>query len=438
MHIRPASVFAFVASLATAQQELWVDPVLGNNANPGSYSAPLQTITQAVALAGAGAQILLLPGSYGPNANGETLPITLGQVAQPGVVLRGIGAVTIDLAGSASTVFRLVNGAHNCRITNLTVTNSDRTGWWTRAVSSGTGAGSGNAANGVEIDRCRFVHINRGIVLWVQDNVQGWRVHDNLFDDCSNDAILEYAGNNEFTHNTFVTGAWKAYISDSPTSLCANNLIAGYNIAFECNNAAASPARFRNNWLWQCTTNAQGAGFAGGVPATNVVGVDPQLVNPAGGDYHPAPTSPLREAGDPAVFLRADLDGVARLVDSDHNGTLLPDVGCYESTPVALQAAWLAGQTVLSITLTSSVANSFGFVFFAFDDGLIQIPGWGPILLDPLTASPFYLAGLLPQAWPLVFQGVVVPPGTRLVMHGLGLVPGTPHLLGSNQVWVQL
>lgn len=33
---------------------------------------------------------------------------------------------------------------------------------------------------------------------------------------------------------------------------------------------------------------------------------------------------------------------------------------------------------------------------------------------------------------------VVVPPGTRLVMHGVVLVPGTPLVVGGNQVWFQL
>ena len=213
------------ASLLPAQQVWWVDPVLGNNGNPGTFTAPLQTIGAAVNVAGPGDQVHLLSGTYGPLFNGEVLPISLGLVPQAGLVLRGIGNVVFDLGSSTQSAFRLINGANNCRITNLTITNSDRANWWTRAINSGTGVGSANAATNVEIDRCRFVHINRGLVLWVQDNVQGWRVHDNLFDDCANDAILEYSGNNEVYNNTFVTGAYKAYISDSATTLCYNNLI---------------------------------------------------------------------------------------------------------------------------------------------------------------------------------------------------------------------
>lgn len=431
------SLVLLTGSLLPAQ-ELWVDPVLGNNGNAGTYTAPLLTIGAAVALAGPGAQVHLLPGTYGPLTNGEVLPISLGLVPQQGMVLRGIGNVVIDLGTSTQSLFRIVNGADNCRITNLTITNSDRANWWTRAINSGSGVGTANAASNVEIDRCRFTHINRGLVLWVQDNVQGWRVHDNLFEDCANDAILEYSGNNEVYNNTFVTGTYKAYISDSTTSLCYNNLIVGYAIAFENNAAGNNPARYQDNWLWQCPINTQGAGFAAGLPASNVVGLDPQLTNPAAGDYHPLVTSPLRENGHPGIVARADLDGVARAVDSDLDGSVLPDIGCYESSPLRLQAGYMTGTQVLQIDVTSPAPTAFGVVLFAFDDGLIQIPGEGPILLDPLTVSPFYLAGLLPQQWFLALGGVVVPPGTRLVMHTIGLFPGTPRLVGGNQVWFQL
>ena len=41
---------------------------------------------------------------------------------------------------------RGVNGADGCRITNLTITNSDRTNWWTRAINSGTGNLAGLAS----------------------------------------------------------------------------------------------------------------------------------------------------------------------------------------------------------------------------------------------------------------------------------------------------
>ena len=99
---------------------------------------------------------------------------------------------------------------------------------------------------------------------------------------------------------------------------------------------------------------------------------------------------------------------------------------------------WLVPNQVLDITQTSTVPNGIGVVGFAFDDGLIPLPGQGPILLDPLTFSPFLLAGILPSTWLLAFQGVVIPPGTRLVMFGVGLFPSSSYFIGGNQIWFQL
>lgn len=435
-----SSALAVVSLLAAAPaQEIWIDPVNGSDSNPGTHSQPMQTLTNAVTVAGPGTKILLLPGTYSNATNGETLPITLGQVPQQNLLIRGIGGVVFDLGGSNLPLFRMVNGADGTRITNLTITNADQTGWWTRVVNSGTGVNSNNAARDVEFDRCRFVNVNRGFVLWTNDNVQGWRIHDNLFENCTNDAILEYAGDNEVYNNTFVTGTWKAYISDSATSRCFNNLIVGYNIAFENNNAANNPARYQNNWIWQTTTTMQGGGLAAGLPSSNTVGQDPMLTNPAAGNYRPLPTSPLIDGGTAAIFARGDLDNVSRIVDSDLNGSLLPDIGAHERSPLDHTAGYDPLTTLLSINATSTVAGSFGFVLFGFDEGRLPIPGLGTILIEPATIIPAWLSSTLPNSW-FIPLSIVPPfaPGTRFVTHLVGVVPGTPNLVLGNQVWTQL
>lgn len=439
MTIRLFVATCAVAATLHAQQELWVDPVAGSDGNSGSWTAPLRTLGYAVTLAGNNDEILLLPGSYGPTANGETLPIAVGAVPQANLLIRGIGNVTFDLAGSTQPLFRLINGANGARITNLTIQNSDQAGWWTRAINSGSGVNAGNAAQNVEIDRCRFVNLNRGFVLWTGDNVTGWRIHDNLFWNLTNDAILEYSGSNEITNNTFYGNTWKAYISDSPTSVCANNLIVGCTIAFENNNGANNIARYRNNWVFQCPTVTQGVGFGAGLPASNTVGQDPLLVNPAAGDFHPQPGSPVIDAGDPAVFARADLDGVSRLVDTDRNGSLRPEIGCHELSPVSMAATWDPQNRLLFVNANAAVAGAFVFVLFAFDDGLVAVPGHSPILVDQATFIPSWLAAPAPLQ-NVLNLGNSPPflPGTRLVMHAVAILPGLPALAGGNQVWVQM
>jgi hypothetical protein len=439
MSIRLA--FAAVAALGVlrSQQEVWVDPVNGNDSNPGSWTQPVQTLGYAVGVAGNNAKILLLPGTYGPNFNGETLPIAVGAVPQANLVIRGIGTVTFDLGGSTQPLLRLINGANGARITNITIANSDQAGWWTRAINSGGGVNAGNAATNVEIDRCRFVNLNRGFVLWTSDNVTGWRIHDNLFWNLTNDAILEYSGTNAIYNNTFAGNTWKAYISDSPNSVCYNNLIVGCNIAFENNSPTNNVARYQDNWAFNCNTFTSGQGFNAGMPASNVNGQDPLLVNSAGGDFHLLPGSPLIENGNPNVFARADLDGNSRLVDSDLNGSLLPEIGAYEVTPVAMASTWDAQNRLLFVNASCTAPGSFLFVLFAFEDGVVQVPGHSPILLDQATFIPAWLSGPSPMQQVLnMANSPPFLPGTRIVMHTVAIVPGVPSLVGGNQVWVQL
>lgn len=427
-----------LAATASAQTEIWVDPVLGNDANPGTFALPLLRLTQAVQNAGPGDRIHLLPGLYGA-ANGESLPIALGVIPQQNLVVRGIGGAVFDLGQSTLPLFRLINGADGCRITNLTITNSDRSNWWTRVINSGSGVDAGDAANNVEIDRCRFVNVNRGFVLWTVDNVQGWRIHDNLFHDCTNDAILEYTGNNEVYNNTFVTGTWKAYISDSATSRFYNNVIANYNIAFECNNTANAITRYQNNWIWQTGVLKQGAGLLGALPSSNVVGIDPQFVDPVNGDFHLQSGSPLIDAGTAAIFARGDLDNVSRIVDSDLDGSLLPDIGAFESSPLQLSVTLDPLTQIMTVTPGSPLPNVFTFTLFSFDEGLVSIPGLPPILLDQGTFIPTILGAPLPTSWVLPLLAVPpFPPGTRLVIQTLGVVPQLNTFLPSNQVWTQV
>lgn len=438
--MRAIAAVALLAVAASAQQELWVEPAIGLDTNPGTYDQPLRTLTTAVALAGAGAKIHLLAGTYGPAHNGEVLPITFGATAQAGLIVRGVGSAVFDLGGATSTVFRFVNGASGMRLTNVTVQNTDQAGWWTRVINSGTAVNSGNAAMNVEIDRCRFVNVNRGIVLWTADVVTGWQIHDNLFVNCSNDAILEYSGTNDVHANTFHGGTWKAYISDSQTSRCHDNLVVACNIGFENNSPGAPLSRYQGNWLWQCTIPVQGPGMAGTLPVTNRIGIDPQLVNPAGGDYHVQPTSPTIDAGVLGTFARADLDANSRLVDGDGDGVLEQDVGCYETTPLHLAVTWDTLTGLMWFQGTSTLPGSYGFVLFCFDDGLTTLPGQGPILIDQATFVPFWLSGPLPAQWVISLLGSTWPPGQRFVVQILGVGPNHVGgaLFGGNQVWVQL
>lgn len=435
--IRSLLLATIAASSLIAQTRIWVDPVNGSNSNPGTAALPMQTLSAALPGAASNDEIMLLPGLYGAT-NGEVFPITIGNgVVQNNMVIRGTGGVVFDMQASGSTVLRLASGATGLRITNITFFNTDQTQWWTRVINSGHGVDTANSAMNVEIDRCRFINVNRAFVLWTADNCTGWKVHDNLFANLTNDAILEYTGTNQFYNNTFHTNLWKAYISDSAASLCYNNLIVSNNIAFECNNANQNPARFQNNWIYQCTTVATGSGLNPGMlPATNIVGIDPQMVAPGSSDFHLQATSPCIDVGDPTLFARMDLDGVSRFVDADQNGSVLPDIGCYEVSPLSMTATFDPSIGVLITAWNRTAPNIAGFVLFAFDDGLVTIPGNSQILVSP-TSYIGYVWSPAPTNW-YINLNPALPflPGTRIVNHVIGIGSG-PSILGGNQTWTQ-
>ena len=88
----------------------------------------------------------------------------------------------------------------------------------------------------------------------------------------------------------------------------------------------------------------------------------------------------------------------------------------------------------LSFTLTGP-PQFLHVVFIAFRDGLFQIPGFSPILLDPITLIPTPISG----ASPLILSVPLAapPPGVRIVMQGFAFDAQHAVLVPSEQVRIQ-
>jgi hypothetical protein len=86
-----------VTALTTAPVTRFVNPVSGNDANPGTSSQPFKTLAKAVTKVKAGDTIRLAAGGYSKTLNGEQFPVQVPS----GVTIRG----TLDRGSLATTLF---------------------------------------------------------------------------------------------------------------------------------------------------------------------------------------------------------------------------------------------------------------------------------------------------------------------------------------------
>jgi hypothetical protein len=421
-----------LASSALAQQ-VWVDATRGNDSNPGTAALPVKSIAKGVSLASTNSTVTILPGLYGAATTAEVFPIGVGTtLPHQGIVIRGVGTVIVDMGGSATTGFEIGVSATGGRITNLRLRNSDQVGWWTRTIHT-----TGSPA-GFEIDRCVFDGVNRGIVVWeAAPDIRDFKIHHNLFLNLGNDAInvFEKEGRNDVFHNTIVGRTsgpnYVGILIESPAAVVSNNLITGMRDGFLCG-LAAVPGSFLNNCGWQNVRD-----FAGSIttPPPGHMNMDPSFVAASSGDYRLRPTTGLLDRGDPGVVWRADLDRFPSPIDGDRNGTLLPDVGAYE-VPIDTMTVTHTPSTGALVVRLDGPVGQVGAILFAGEDGLLPLPGIGPVLLD---MSRYYAVTSPPLTLPFTLSGVVPmqAPGAALVLQAAALDPARTQIALSNSHRIQ-
>jgi Protein of unknown function (DUF1565)/S-layer homology domain len=222
---------------------LYVNPSRGNDANPGSQTAPLKTLTKATQLARAGAIVELAPGNYSATT-GEQFPIVLsqgvtvqGDAASQGkeYVITGGGRYTSPIGGEQNITLRLENAA---QLTGVTVTN---------LVLTGTGVW-------IESSNARVDH-----VTLANNSRQGIAVTGNarpLVADCvfkvggaavglSIGLSIGREAKGEYRNNLCQDGSIGIAVGDNAAPLLVNNRTVGNQTGIRC--AQASRPVLRGN-----------------------------------------------------------------------------------------------------------------------------------------------------------------------------------------------
>lgn len=149
--------------------EYWVDPVDGEDSNPGTEGEPFKTITHAITVAGGADTIMLLSGTYG-TASGETFPLLPAGESFKGVDGADVTVIEGPGAGGSGTMI-LNNPWIDDFIEGITFTNG------------GTGAGA-----------ALFISIYNGLTAADSPRVSGCVFSDNVLGTFQGGALYVAAG----------------------------------------------------------------------------------------------------------------------------------------------------------------------------------------------------------------------------------------------------
>ncbi|MDP6716149.1 MAG: pectinesterase family protein, partial [SAR202 cluster bacterium] len=274
---------------------LWVDKTFTGATSTGSSSQPFKTINAAVSAVATGTEsvIQVRPGVYAE----------IVDILKPMVHIRGEGpgATIIDAGPGKLNGFRY--GADGITIGNFRFINAE-----------GAGFVSGVAVK--DITTPRDVVICNNVFV---DNEVGVGV--------GNSSPL-------IVNNTFFNNVWGVELGAGSTStIIRNNIFQGEatttnTFGVFANGSATST--IDHNLFYNLNNNLFG-GSSLSCTSGCILGQDPQLVDPMGGDFHLGPTSTAIDAGTSIGAPLNDFETDSRPIDGDGDGSLLHDMGADET-----------------------------------------------------------------------------------------------------------
>ena len=394
----------------------WVDAVAGNDSSPGTRAQPFKSLTWAVGFQFQDSHVHVMPGVYSPATTGDFADPSSGQPAQirlasyQNLKITGVDKATciLDFGGGNGPwgFISIVSGCVDIEISDLTMRNSGVDPWGNGAISVDHGAQS------VDIHNCYFEQTYSTFIIW-----RGFDVafHDNVIVDVAPNTYAypsvgvrvrtdgtngdrTYIYNNTF-HGIGQGVSWSNNNGSPPQQWIMNNVVldsvtpGGWG--FPNDVYGGSNIVFENNLAFNCVSGNYGPtvgpnGTAPALSATNLE-VDPMLANPGAGDFSLLAGSPCIDSGSPMThpFMMNDYEGNNRAVDSDENGTAIPDRGAIETTDLTLTVSNFAlGQTaVLDVQSPNLGTWTIGGLFMSFSKAPSYNGWWGMLGPDPASVA---------------------------------------------------
>ena len=364
-----------VASTAT----YYIDPVNGNDANPGTQSQPFRTLGQGVSVLTPGDTLYVRAGTYNgvtdnaiPGGTSWSAPVTVAAYPgeQPVLVPKSSGGFVLSFYNNQYIVIdgfmvdatggydgmRIGASSHHIRIQNSEIKNAPQQG----ILIGGDDNeflnlklhDNGQICEGEGLGLCHGIYIQTKRNLLERSEIYdnwGWGVHlYNTPGGADNNVVR----NNKIYNNGRSGRGPGMILSEGDGNIAYNNILwgnrkGGIQIDFGVTNPQAynntvyanddgsgvggiyigqysSGAIIRNNIVYNNLGFGQITNDGSGTTIESNLTADPQLVNPAAGDFHLQSSSPAIDVGLTLLEVPTDIDGVSRPQGSGY------DIGAYE------------------------------------------------------------------------------------------------------------